>query len=546
MSAARPITHLWQLPLAAAEAAPASDALVLDAARLSYADLVAQAARLADALRGAGVRPRDRVALLGTKGLPHTTAALYGILWAGCAYVPLDPQAPPARHATIARSAGVSAIVGETKLVAALLRAWRTQQTDAPAGTFPALVLLDDAPADDAWSGTRAVVGPADWSRADAARAPHPGTEHDLAYLLYTSGSTGTPKGVMHTHRSALSFAQWAAHTTGLRADDRVSNHAPLHFDLSTFDYFATAAAGAAVYPVPPREIPFPASVAQRTARDRHSVVYATPSTWMLMMTRGRLADCDLSALRVAIYAGEVFPAASLRTFLALLPPAARCFNFYGPTETNVCTFAEVREAPADGAPSDIGRACANIDAFVVRDDGTLAAPGETGELVVRGGTVMQGYFGDEARTAQSLVQDPRHAQYPDPAYRTGDLVIARADGGFTFLGRRDHQVKIRGFRVELGEVESVLCAQPGVLEAVAFARDDAQGGAALHACIVGAADLDVPAVQRACAAVLPPYMVPARLERFDSFPRTSSGKIDRQSLTAAATASSASPSSGD
>lgn len=531
-------THLWQLPLWAAEASPDAPALVCDGATLSYAALVHEAAQVAGALRALGIRPRDRVALLAAKGTPATTAALYGILWAGCAYVPLDPHAPPARHATITRDAQVAAILGDTRLLAAHHRAWRAASADSPP---PVTVVLDEEstgpaldPAAPEWRDVTGIFGAADLARMTPLAAPQPGTEHDLAYLLYTSGSTGTPKGVMHTHRSALSFALWAAAEFGLSADDRVANHAPLHFDLSTFDYFATAAAGAAVYPVPARDIPFPATVATRMERDRHSVVYATPSTWTLMMTRGGLATRDLSSLRIALYAGEVFPTASLRQFLALLPRAARCWNLYGPTETNVCTFAAVTEAPADGEPSNIGAPCPNIEACVIDEDGTLVATGAQGELCIRGGTVMQGYWGDPERTARTLPQDPRHDTYPDRVYRTGDIVAACPDGTYTFFGRRDHQVKIRGFRVELGEIEAVLAAAPRVSEAVVIARPDAQAGAVLHAFVVGPDDLDTRGLQRACAAALPPYMLPAHIERRDSLPRNSSGKIDRLALAAA------------
>ncbi len=535
-------THLWQLPLWAAEDTPDAPALVTDDARVSYSALVAEAARIAGALRASGVGPRERVGLLATKGAPATTATLYGILWAGCAYVPLDPQAPPARHATITRNAHIAALIGETRAVAAHHRAWRA--LDAAAAP-PATLLLDDAPFDsqaDEWRAVSRTLTRAELAQAPPLAAPHAGTEHDLAYLLYTSGSTGAPKGVMHTHRSALSFALWAAAEFDVRADDRVANHAPLHFDLSTFDYYAAAAAGAAVYPVPARDIPFPTAVATRMERDHHSVVYATPSAWTLMLTRGGLATRDLAALRVALYAGEVFPAASLRQFLAVLPPAARCWNLYGPTETNVCTFAAVTAAPAEGEASTIGGACPNIEAFAVREDGTLAAGGEQGELCVRGGTVMQGYWGDPTRTAQTLRQDPRHEAYPDPVYHTGDIVAARADGTFAFYGRRDHQVKIRGFRVELGEIEAVLAAADGVTEAVVIARPDADAGAVLHAVVVGAGGVDAGVLRRICAAALPPYMVPAQIECRTALPRTSSGKIDRQAVMAECLAAAAPP----
>ncbi len=525
---------LGQLPEQAAARDAAADAVVLDGERRSWGALVAASARIAGLLASLGVRPRDRVALLTRKGV-CAVDALYGILRAGATYVPLDPSAPPVRHALITRDCGARVVVGEGALVRSLLAADRALGT-APAGSgLAAAVLLDDARLEgEGERGGIALAGPADFATFDPARPTHAGTEQDLAYLLYTSGSTGTPKGVMLSHRNALSFAQWAAAEFALRPDDRVASHAPFHFDLSTFDYFASALAGAAVYPVPARETAFPTTVAERTERDRHTVVYATPSAWTQMLLRGKLAERDLSALRVALYAGEVFPPATLARFLSALPRATGCWNLYGPTETNVCTFTRVTAAPAEGAPASIGRSCPNCEVFALDETGRIAGPGAEGELLVAGATVMQGYWNDPGRTALSLVPHPSAPHGGRVSYRTGDLVRVAADGSFLFLGRRDHQVKVRGFRVELGEIESVLAADASVAEAVVVALPHAEHGAELVAAVILApgATGDGRALRRACAARVPPYMVPEHVVVRADFPRTSSGKIDRMRLT--------------
>jgi acyl-coenzyme A synthetase/AMP-(fatty) acid ligase len=327
-------------------------------------------------------------------------------------------------------------------------------------------------------------------------------------------------------------FTDWAAETFALSPGDRVANQAPFHFDLSTFDLFASARAGASMHPVSPRIAAFPAAVAKTWSQDRLSVWYCTPSSLVLMLTRGGLEKHDLSALRVLIFAGEVFPNKYLRQLMALVPQA-RYVNLYGPTETNVCTWYDVTSPPEGDAPVPIGRACP-FDEALVLDDALRPVPaGGVGELWIRGASVMQGYWGRPERTALSLQTVELAPGIHDHAYRTGDLVRERPDGELEFLGRRDHQVKTRGYRVELGEIETRLAAHPAVDEVVVVAVPDDEVSNRLKAVVVLKVGAQVTADQlkQHCAATLPRYMVPEILEFLAALPRTSSGKVDRRAL---------------
>ncbi len=509
---------------AAAERHPARDAVVMDGARLSYEALEAASSRFARSLIAHGVRRGDRVALWLPKS-PRAIVALYGIMKAGAAYVPVDPGAPPARLAWIARNCEVAGLV---------TLAERAAQVDEAFGDRPpmrALWVADERPTAMRAAGLPAVP----WAEVESEAGTPPGVagvDGDLAYILYTSGSTGTPKGVSLTHRNALAFVEWAAAAFALTPEDRLANFAPFHFDLSTFDLFAGAAAAAAVYPVSPRNAAFPAAVAQSWAKERLTVWYATPSTLVLMLTRGGLAAQDLSALRVLLFAGEVFPARFLRELMGLAPQA-RFINLYGPTETNVCTWYEVPEAPADDRPVPIGKACSNDEVFVLDERLARVPAGGVGELWVRGATVMQGYWGAPERTALVLQPVEVAPGRTDLAYRTGDLVREGPDGNLEFLGRRDHQIKTRGYRVELGEIEAALHGHPAVDEGVVIAIPDEEITHRLRAIVVlkpGAA-IDEAGLRQHLSLTLPRYMVPETIEFRGTLPRTSSGKVDRRAL---------------
>ncbi len=514
---------------ASADANPARPALVLEGRTASYAALADLAGRFAASLVARGVKPGDRVGLWCPKS-HEAIAALWGTLGAGAAYVPIDPGAPLARMETLARDAGIAALLTSPDRAAAAAGAL------AGLDSLRGLWVTGSPPAPDSGAGTAAPYVP--WAEVEAlapAPAADPGSA-GLAYILYTSGSTGVPKGVAHTHASALAFAEWAGDTFALAPEDRVSNHAPFHFDLSTFDLFATARAGASVYPVPARAAMFPAAIARLYTQERLTVWYETPSALALLLRHGRLAEGDLSALRVLLFAGEVMPVPLLRELMALAP-RARYANLYGPTETNVCTWHEVTAPPDPDRPLPIGVPSCGDEAWVLGEGLEPVARGEAGELWVSGPSVMLGYWGDRERTAATL-REIAPGGRTVTAYRTGDLVRWSGDGVLLFHGRRDHQIKTRGYRVELGEIESALHAHPGVAEAVVVPVPDPEVGNRLRALVVvrpgtGAAPPGPAALKDHCARTLPRYMVPEFVEFREALPRTASGKVDRAALAA-------------
>jgi amino acid adenylation domain-containing protein len=518
---------IHQLLSASAECHPDRIAVVDGARTMTYADLESSSNRLAGLLIELGVRRGDRVGLYLRKSA-EALIGVYGILKAGAAYVPLDPQAPEARLGYIAANCDLRCLLSGAEQA----EAWAgLVEAGAPLET---VVVLDAAAPHVEVAGVRVLGGDDVEARSDSSVGAETGPD-DLAYVLYTSGSTGTPKGVMLSHRNGLAFVDWAVACFGVENTDRLSSHAPLHFDLSVFDLFAAAEAGAAVVLVPPEASVFPRNLAEFIDAEEISIWYSVPSILSLLALRGGLEAGSLPRLRTVLFAGEVFPTRYLRELMALLPHA-RFSNLFGPTETNVCTYYDVPQlAESDTEAIPIGRPIDGVDVLLLTDDGGIAQAGEVGELCVHGPTVMHGYWGDPDRSERVLVPYPPGEGRGELMYRTGDLV--REEGGdLLFLGRRDSQIKSRGYRIELGEVESVLAAHPEIVECAVTAVPDSLLTNTLKAFVVARGEIGSQDVARFCAKRLPKYMIPDAIEFCQALPRTSTGKIDRQSLAKATT----------
>jgi amino acid adenylation domain-containing protein len=491
---------LYGLLQQAAARLPDHPAIAFAGCEMSYRQLLERSDRAAMLFAEQGARPGRQVAFCFRKS-PEALVALFALIRTGAAYVPLDPSWPAERQQTICREADIELWVGNVP-----------PSFKGIKNTVLSLDLPD--------SGPGIAFDPARGLPAEPARG--------IANILYTSGSTGRPKGIEITARSLLHFSRWVVDFFDLRPEDRVANHAPYNFDLSTLDIFAAVRAGATMCPVPEEIKILPYQMARFIAEQRITVWYSVPFALIAMLPK--LGAHDLSRLRHVIFAGEVMPKPALQQ-LAQALPWATFTNLYGPTETNVCTFHRIEPADlASDEPVPIGRAIDDTRLWIVDDNGTPVPEGQPGELLVAGPTVTPGYFGDTELTARRLVPAP---DGDGLVYRTGDVVSRRPDGVLLFHGRVDRMIKCRGFRIEPGEIEAVLGRHPQVHEAAVFLIGQPGQGEQLKAsiaCAAGARPSEAELMDW-CRRSLPPYMVPDLWQFLDALPRTDRGKIDLQRL---------------
>ena len=511
-----------------AEARPEAIALVYKGRRLSYCGLEAAANRLAWLLREAGCRRGDRVALLMPKA-PMAIVAMLGALKADASYVPLDPAGPEARLARMLEASDCSCILAAGPVAPML----RDTLAVATLRERPTIGWLEEAvPPDDELSPAFTLR---DLAACPAAPPPCANTDADLAHILFTSGSTGVPKGVMIAHRSAVHFIRWAATYFGFAREDRNSQHAPLHFDLSTLDIFGTLRAGAELHLVPAELNLLPHKLAQFVREARLTQWFSVPSALNLMAKFDVVGEGDFASLRRVMWCGETLPTPTLIHWMRRLPHV-RFTNLYGPTETTVASSCyTVPRCPADPRePIPIGSACDGEELLILDEALRPVAAGQAGELYIRGVGLSPGYWRDPEKTRSAFVPYPGATDPRDRIYRTGDLARRGADGLVYFLGRADTQIKSRGYRIELGEIEAALHSLPSLREsAVVAIPSDGFEGWLICCAYVPAPDCDVSSasLREALARLIPGHMLPARWMRHDALPRNANGKIDRPRL---------------
>ncbi len=491
--------------------------------QIDYGQLGQLSDRVRDRLAALGVKRGDRVGLYLRKS-SDGVAAIFGILKAGAAYVPVDPSAPVARSAYIHNDCQVKVVFVEERFVNAF------REELGKLGASPALIVLK---AIGGGVHLMAALSALDAASPAATVQSVASAPDDLAYILYTSGSTGKPKGVMLSHRNATDFVDWCSATFQPQPADVFSSHAPFHFDLSILDIYVPLKHGSSLVLVPEEVGKDPQGLVELISQRRITVWYSAPSTLSILAQSGKIPQHDFSALRLVLFAGEVFPVVHLRSFQRQVPQP-RYFNLYGPTETNVCTYYEIPGIVPDDRvdPYPIGRTCENLVSKVIDLDGRPVATGAEGELCIAGPNVMQGYWNLPEQTAQGFLPEPKTAAC---WYKTGDIVVEESGGNYRYVGRRDRMVKKRGYRVELGEIEAALYRHPLIHEAAVVALPDEAAGLKIkaHLSIKEGKRPSLIELKTFCSKHLPLYMVPDVFAFHESLPKTSTGKTDFLKLKA-------------
>lgn len=468
-----------------AQQTPERTALLCGEQRWHFRQLSARAQIIAATLHQQGLS--GQAILLKLPKSLDTVAAIYATWISGNHYVPIDYSQPAARIERIIAAAE------------------------------PALVI------DEAWLAALPSDTETQW-QPESDRFANP-----IAAILYTSGSTGTPKGVQISHEMLTFFIQWAIADTQLTAQDVLANHASFAFDLSTFDLFAGVSVGAATWIIREQEQKDCQAITQGLQTHGVSVWYSVPSI-LVMLEKSLLLDQGVTqSLRQVTFAGEPYPVAALNRLLPRLPPQCRISNWYGPTETNVCTAYTIDRSLLNRLEHiPIGYPLTGLSAQLEDESGHRYpldhALGISGELLISGPCVTPGYSNVRVTRQTELHSQRCHA--------TGDWVEMTREG-LIFRGRVDDMIKINGYRVELGEIESVLHHHPAISQAALYVehgelKQKLVMVVSIHA---GTAQPGLLELKQFLQPRLPPYMIPNALVITDSLPMNANGKVDRKRL---------------
>jgi amino acid adenylation domain-containing protein len=508
--------HLY----ATADRRPCEIAIVADGHATTYRELADDAAALARWLTETGVRPGDRVVVFGPNGT-HTAVAFWAVLMCGGVVVMVHPGTRRDKLAWLIADSGAAALVADEALedsyVGAVDRSPR----------LGSVIVIGTAPAADVLPRVGRVSS-FDVAVKEGARSTRnlPASRTtDLAALIYTSGSTGGPKAVTLTHGNMLAATKAISAYLGLVEEDVLLCVLPLSFDYGLYQLILSVSVGGRL--VLERSFDLPGQVLNRVAAEKVTVLPGVPTMFALLARLGNPARWDLSSIRIVTSTGAALGSEQIAWLLAAFP-LARVFSMYGLTECKRCTYLP----PEDIArkPGSVGIAIPGTEIWLVDRDDRVLGPGEVGELVVSGPTVMAGYWHRPAETARRLRPDRRAGEV---VLYTGDLCRMDDEGYLYFVSRLDDVIKTCGEKVAPAEVEAVLRALTGVLDAAVVGVPDDILGHAVKAFVVtdGETPVTPAALRAACRELLEPFMVPRTIELVDALPRTGNGKIEKAAL---------------
>ncbi|WP_289355733.1 non-ribosomal peptide synthetase [Paenibacillus sp. S-12] len=495
------IHHLFEQQV---ERTPALPALRYEEQVLTYAELNAEANRLARYLQRKGVGPEVPVAVCMERSI-DMVVGLLAILKAGGAYVPMDPDYPHDRLAFMFEDTNAPLLLTQRHLL---------ERIPEYAGQA---VCMDEQ---------RQYIAAESDAPLNIKVSPD-----NMCYIIYTSGSTGRPKGVVNIHRAVVNRLLWMQEAYQLTSEDRVLQKTPFSFDVSVWEFFWPIMTGATLVVAAPGGHRDPAYLRDLIRQERITTLHFVPSMLQAFLEEEGVEHC--TTIRQVMCSGEALSYDYQERFFAKLD--AQLHNLYGPTEAaiDVTHWTCRRDTALRTVP--IGMPIANIQIYLLDQELRPVPIGVPGELHIGGVGLARGYWNREALTEEKFIRNPFDPSMQSRLYKTGDLARYMPDGVIEYMGRIDHQVKIRGFRIELGEIESVLTAHPNIKEAAVVTREDTPGHKRLVAYVVAEEAKEVQAAQLSSylLEILPDYMVPASYTFLKAMPLSPNGKLDRKALPA-------------
>jgi len=480
---------------------PGKPAFCDDAVQLSFNELDRRSRAIGTALAGGGYY-NEPVVVFMRKG-PCAVSAFFGVLRAGCFYVPLDEEMPRHRIELIFESLKPRVVLCDDSTQAALGGLGFTGEIlryDALIETQTDNIALQDI-------RNRAI-------------------DTDPIYVVFTSGSTGKPKGVVACHRSVIDYIETLSEALQAGESTVFGNQAPLYVDACLKELFPTLKFGATTWFIPKQYFSFPLKLIEYLNAKRVNTVCWVASAFTMVAALRILDEIQPQYLRTIAFGSEVFPIKQLKAWMKACP-GARFLNLYGPTEATGMSCVYELPVDFDGEKIPIGRPFRNTDVFLLGENNLrVTQPEIPGEICIRGTCLALGYYSDPERTSQSFTQNPLHGRYEEKIYRTGDLAQYNHDGELVFLSRKDFQVKRAGYRIELGEIESAAHSIDGVVAACCLFDDTKKKLVLCYVSGIPRAEF-----QNLLGAKLPQYMMPNVFHPLDEMPLTPNGKIDRNSL---------------
>ncbi|EPY04933.1 amino acid adenylation domain-containing protein [Paenibacillus alvei TS-15] len=494
-----------------AKKTPNQAAVVCKEQYLTYRELDEQADRLARVLKERDVRPDGIVGLMAESSL-EIVVGILGVLKAGGAYLPIDPEYPEERIRYMLEDSGASMLLIQPHLKERMYD-WISQPSGlAKSNSYQLLELSLERSNKNEWYGRE---GEREAAAAGISLEPSESTAgpHHLAYVIYTSGSTGKPKGVMVEHQSLVNLSVWHQQFYEVTEADRSAKYASWAFDASVWELFPYLISGATVH-ILPEEL-------RLDIRALNDYYHGNDITiaWLPPQMYEQLSELENDSLRLLLTGSDKVKGYKLVNY--------EVWNTYGPTESTVICTAYRIEGEETNIP--IGKPLTNTRMYVLDEYMQLQPIGAPGELFIAGEGLARGYLNRPELTVEKFVDDPFVPG--ERMYRTGDLGRWLPDGNLEYLGRIDQQVKIRGYRIEIGEIETALQREGIVKEAVVIARQDEHGVPFLCAYVVATEELDEAELRRVLGQQLPSYMIPAFFVQLESMPLTPNGKVDKKQL---------------